>query len=721
MGSNYMGDSPQSQLEAEREKNRLLSDIVNAIPEPILAKDWDGNFVFVNSYVAKLYGTTPEEMIGKEDSFFTGNKEQGKFFKENVQSVMRRFEPETVYEDSTDSNTGEIRHFQSLKIPFKNSNGELNIAVIAQDITEITELKNLAEFNSKRLEHVLAVSREGMWDWNTKTNEVLFSEGWEKITGVHRSKASFSDFMARVVEEDKQRVADALQALLENNIPYDIEFRFKRPDGEVIWLWDRGSIVECDEDGKPLLLVGIIQDVTQQKIDQAKIESLAFYDPLTKLPNRALLSDRLGLALDRCKRSGKCGAVFFVDLDNFKNLNDTYGHQAGDDLLVVLGARLNALVRGDDTVARFGGDEFVIVLNDLDTDPRKAAIKAKLIAQDIRSSIGKNVSIKLNNNRPAIEYSVTASIGITIFEPDLRQASELLQLADLALYQAKSSGRDDYAVFDPVIQGEIEKTVRLEKELRHSLIQGDFVLHYQPQFDVDQHLVAAEALIRWVHPERGLLGPIEFISVVEGSNLITPMGEWVLTEACRQLKEWESDSRYQHLRVSINTSAKQVWSGDFVSNVKRIVSDSGIDRSKLRLEITETVLLGDTSDVIGKLNELVDFGLSFSLDDFGTGYSSPSYLKHLPISELKVDHSFTRGLLDDEMDLVMVKSIIGLGQNFGISVVAEGVEKEAHLDVLKGLGCDLFQGYYFSHPVPVSEFVALVDGKPWTHSIDWSQ
>ncbi|MDO6822931.1 EAL domain-containing protein [Marinobacter sp. 1_MG-2023] len=715
MGSRLMGDSPQSQLDAEREKNRLLSDIVNAIPEPILAKNWEGNFVFANSYVAKLYGTTPEEMIGKEDSFFTGNKEQGRFFKENVQSVMRRFEPETVYEDSTDSNTGEVRHYQSLKIPFKNSNGEPNVAVIARDITEITELKNLAEFNSKRLELVLSVSREGMWDWNTETNVVLFSKGWERITGINRSRGSFSYFMSRIVEDDKQRVADALEALLEKNTPYEIEFRFNRPDGEVIWLWDRGSIVEYDEEGKPLLLAGIVQDVTQQKINQSEIESLAFYDSLTSLPNRALLNDRLGLALDRCKRSGKCGAVLFLDLDNFKYLNDTYGHQAGDDLLMVLGGRLNSLVRGDDTVARFGGDEFVIVLNELDVDPRNAAAQAKLIAKDIRSEIGKNISITLNENRPPINYAITASIGITIFEPGLKEASELLQLADLALYQAKSKGKDDSAVFDPVIQEEIDKTARLEKELWASLAQGDFVLHYQPQYDENLNLVSAEALIRWAHPERGLLSPSDFMAVVEGTNLISPIGDWVLAEACRQLKEWQSDSRYQHLRMSINISAKQVWSGDFVTNVKRIVSESGIDRSMLKLEITETVLLGDTKEIIEKLNELVDFGLSFSLDDFGTGYSSLNYLKHLPINELKVDHSFTRDLLDDEMDLVMVKSIIAMGKNFGISVVAEGVEKGPHLEVLKGLGCDLYQGNYFSRPVPVSEFTGLVDGKVQAH------
>lgn len=697
--------SSDIKLNAEREKNRLLLDIVNAIPEPILAKDWEGNFVFVNKYVALLYDTTPEEMIGKEDSYFSGNKEQGQFFKENVQSIMRRFEPETVYEESTDTRTGDIRHFQSLKIPFKNSDDEPNIVVIARDITEITALKNLAEFNAKRLKYVLEVSGEGMWDWNPQTNEVFQNHKWQEITGLQHSNKSFEEFQNCIAEEDRRYVLNSLKALIENNTPYDIEFRFKRPDGEILWVWDRGQVVEFDDQGKPILVVGIMQDITEKKTNQLKIETMAFYDSLTKLPNRALLNDRLSLAIEHSKRSGQCGAVFFLDLDNFKNLNDSYGHQAGDDLLVVIAERIQAVICKDDTVARFGGDEFVIVINELDSDPVKAAVKAKSCAHDIRYAIGEKINIKLSNTDSEVDYAITTSIGITIFGPEATEASELLQLADLALYQAKQNGRNDCAMFDPVMQKKFDYTTRLEKEIRQALIKHDFVLYYQPQYDVNQNLVSFEALIRWIHPELGLVNPGDFIAVAEESNLILPIGDWVLAEACQQLKQWESDPQFQHLSISVNVSAKQIWQKDFVTNVKNIVSSSGINLSKLKLEITESVLLGDINEIAEKLNDLVAFGFSFSLDDFGTGYSSLGYLKYLPIDEIKIDHSFIRDLIDDEMDLIMVKSIIDLGKNFGIKVVAEGVEKEAHFETLKKLNCDIFQGFYFSRPAPLSEFI----------------
>lgn len=703
-----MNDSLQLKLDSEKEKNRLLLDIVNAIQEPIVAKNWDGNFVFVNNYVAKLYGTTPEEMIGKEDSYFTGNKKQGQFFLNNIQSIMQRFEPDLVYEESTDKNTGEIRYFHSIKTPFKNKRGELHIAVIARDITEITKLKNLAEFNAKRLKHVLDVSGEGMWDWNIQTDEVFQNKRWEEITGVKHSKKSFEEFQSCLIEEDRMYVVNSLMSLVEKNTPYNIEFRFKRPDGTVIWIWDRGQVVEFDDQGKPMLLVGIMQDITEQKTNQLKIESMAFYDSLTKLPNRALLNDRLKLAIEHSKRSGQCGAVLFLDLDRFKNLNDSYGHKIGDDLLVIVAERINTLMRKDDTVARFGGDEFVIVLNDLDSDRFNAAIKAKNIAHRIRHSIAEKINLTLNNKSTEIDYTITASIGITIFDRSVKAASELLQLADMALYQAKKNGRDDCVIFDPVMQKRLDYITRLQKELRHALKHAEFVLFYQPQYDLNQKLVSAEALIRWIHPELGLVNPGDFIAVAEESNLILSIGDWVLIEACRQLKEWQSDPCYQHLSISINVSAKQMWQKDFVANIKEIVSASGINLSKLKLEITESILLGDMHEIVQKLNELVDFGLSFSLDDFGTGYSSLCYLKHLPISELKIDHSFIHGLLDDKTDLIMVKSIIDLGKNFGIEVVAEGVEQEAHFEILKGLGCDVYQGFYFSRPVPVSEFITLV-------------
>ena len=703
-----MTDSLQKKLDAEIERNRLLLDIVNAIPEPIVAKDWDGNFVFVNNHVALLYGTTVQEMIGKEDSFFTGNKEQGKFFKENVQSIMRKFKPETVYEESTDKVSGEIRYFNSLKIPFKDAHGKLKIAVIARDVTEITKLKNLAEFNEKRLKHVLEVSREGMWDWNTQTNEVFQNKRWEEITGVKHSKKSFEEFQNLLHEDDRDYVASSLKALVEKNTPYDIEFRFKHPEGRIIWIWDRGQVVEYDENGNPILLVGIMQDITEQKTNQLKIESMAFYDSLTKLPNRALLTDRLNQAVAHSKRSGECGAVMFIDLDHFKTLNDSYGHQAGDELLIVVAERLKSLMRRDDTVARFGGDEFVIVLNALHSDPYEAALRAQSIAQKIRNCLSEKIKVILKNLESEIDYAITTSIGITIFEGDSKGASQLLQLADLALYQAKANGRDDFAMFDPKMQQKFEHSTRLEKELRKSLNQQDFVLYYQPQYNSLQEVVSAEALIRWIHPEMGLINPGDFINVAEESNLIIPIGDWVLSEACRQLEKWQTAPSCQHLSLSVNVSAKQIWQKDYAKKVKEIISVFDIDLSKLKLEITESVLLGDISEVAMKLEELVDLGLCFSLDDFGTGYSSLGYLKNLPIVEIKIDQSFIRDIVEDKSDLIMVKSIIDLGKNFDIKVIAEGVEQKAHFDILKGFACDGYQGFYFSRPLPIDNFMALM-------------
>lgn len=703
-----MSDSLQSKLDAEREKNKLLLDIINTIPEPILVKDWNGNFVFANTHLATLYGTTPKEMIGKEDSYFTGDTDQGELFKTNVQSIMSRFQPEMVYEDSIDKISSKTHHFQSIKIPFKNNKDELHIAVYARDITEITELKNLAEFNAKRLKYALEVSGEGMWDWNLKTNVTLQNKQWEKITGVNSSFQSFAEFINHVAEPDQNRVTEALNGLIDKNLPYDIEFRFKRPDGKEIWLWDRGQVVEFDENDEPVLLVGMIQDISQQKLNQAKIESMSFYDSLTKLPNRALLNDRLNRALKRSKNSNTCGAVLFIGLDHFKTINDSYGHQAGDELLIIIADRLKCLIQNDDTLARFGGDEFIIVLNNLDQDPLKSALRAKQVAHAIRSIVSAKAKVNLSHLSTPLDYFITASIGISIFNSNEKTPSELLQLADLALYQAKNNGRDTCAMFDPIIQEKIDYTTRLEKDMRTSLRQNDFILYYQPQFDNQNNLTSAEALIRWNHPILGLINPNDFITIAEESSLIVPLGNWILTEACEQLKQWQSSPLYKHLSLSVNVSAKQIWQKDFVRDIKRTVSQSRINPAKLKLEITESVLLHDINEVTQKLHELVDFGLTFSLDDFGTGYSSLSYLKKLPINEIKIDQTFVRDLLIDKFDLIMVKSIIDLGKNFNLSIVAEGVENQEQLDILKDLGCNIYQGYYFNRPVPITEFNTLI-------------
>lgn len=697
-----MKNSIQAQLDDEKEKNRVLSGILNAIPEVIVAKDSAGKIIFVNGFAAERYNTTPDKMIGTAETDLAESCEKKLFYKESPQAIISRLE----LGDNKTPDTN--RYFYSLKIPFKNSHNQSNVVVIDRDITEIIKIKNLAESKAKRLAYVLDASKEGVWDWNVQTKKVTQNRRWKEITGVHNSEKTFEDFLNCVVDEDQEFVSTSLRALIKHNTPYDIEFRFKRPDGRVIWIWDRGTVAEFDDQGKPLLLVGIMQEVTQQKLDQSKIESMAFYDTLSKLPNRALLDVRLNLAINKCKQTGLCGAVLFLDLDNFKTINDSYGHQAGDELLIVVADRLKSLIGEHDTVARFGGDEFVIILNELSSDREITSRKAEGIAHAVRNLIGQNIKVKPTNVCSDIDHLITASVGIAIFDSGIETASELLKLADLALYQAKNNGRDGCALFDPTIQQAFDYVTNLEKKLRHSLTQDHFVLHYQPQYDAQQKIVSAEALIRWNHPELGLVSPGEFITVAEMSNLIMPIGYWVLVEACEQLKQWQSDPLFAHLKLSINISAKQILQKDFVESLKRIVTSSGINCSSLVLEITESVLVGDIDEVVQKLDFLVDIGLTFSLDDFGTGYSSLGYLKNLPIKELKIDQSFIRDLLEDESDLIMVKSIIDLGNNFNLTVVAEGVEKESQFDLLKTFGCDLYQGYYFSKPVPIVKFESLI-------------
>mgnify|MGYP005988828835 CR=1 FL=1 len=701
-----MENNYQQQLKEAQEKNKVLLGIINAIPEPIFVKDWHGKFVFANKYLADFYKTTPELLIGKDDAYFTHDIEQTKLFTESVQSIIKSKKIQTVYEKATDSNTGVTHDFHSVKTPFINSNGEDNVVVIATNITDLIALKNHSEKNEKRLTGILGVSNEGMWDWNTETNDVFHNKRWETITGVIDCENSFREYQQCIFEDDKIKVNNAIQRLLEENIPYDIEYRMVRPsDGKLIWIWDRGVILEYNDQGEPLWVVGIVQDITDKINNQLKIESLAFYDVLTQLPNRALLQDRMTQVIESFKRSKIHGAVLFLDLDKFKQLNDTYGHQAGDSLLIEVAQRIQSVLRVKDTVARFGGDEFVIILSTLNSDLLKAAKIAENIANNIRETV--NSPYELIINGATINYNISVSVGIALIDSVDVDATELLQLADVALYKAKENGRNNCVVFDPKMHEQLSYITKLEKELRLSIKRNEFVLNYQPQYNIQGELVAAEALIRWQHPELGCVNLSDFIDVAEESNLIVSIGLWVLTKACEQLKVFQSDTRYKHLSISINISAKQIWQKDFVSEMIRIVSQSEIDKSKLKIELTESVLLKDTESTIDKLKQLQLFGLKFSLDNFGTGYSSLGHLKSLPISEVKIDQSFVQDIIDDKSDFIMVKTIVDLGKNFGLNVVSKGIESKEQLDILTSLGCDLYQGFYFSKPLTIKDFLRL--------------
>ena len=450
------------------------------------------------------------------------------------------------------------------------------------------------------------------------------------------------------------------------------------------------------------VVVFLARDITERKVKEDEISYLAFYDPLTGLPNRRLLQDRLHQAMANSKRSGQRGALLFIDLDNFKTLNDTLGHDKGDTLLQQVALRLTKSVREIDTVARLGGDEFVVMLEQLSTLPEKAAAQSRMIGEKILTELARPYQIAEHS------YTSSASIGITLFYASQESSDELMKRADIAMYQAKAAGRNTLRFFDDRMQSAVSARVKMEHDLRLGLQLNQFILHYQPQVDRDGHIIGVEALIRWQHPERGMVSPAEFIPLAEECGIICELGNWVLNEACQQLHRWAANPATKDISLAVNISAPQIHQPDFTAQVMAAISDAGITPARLKLELTESLLLNDTEEIISKMIELKKGGIGFSLDDFGTGYSSLSYLKRLPLDQLKIDQSFVRDLLTDPNDAAIASTIVTLAQSMGLNVIAEGVETEAQRDKLANLGCHTYQGYLFGYPAPGDELLSRI-------------
>jgi diguanylate cyclase (GGDEF)-like protein/PAS domain S-box-containing protein len=444
---------------------------------------------------------------------------------------------------------------------------------------------------------------------------------------------------------------------------------------------------------------GIVRDISKRKQDEADIYSLGFYDSLTHLPNRRLLMDRLHQALASSARSGREGALLFIDLDNFKDINDTLGHDIGDLLLQQVGQRLESGMREGDTVARLGGDEFVVMLEDLSESALEAAAQVEAIGEKILTALNQPYQLATHG------YQSTASIGVALFSNHNQSQEELLKHADIAMYQSKNSGRNVLRFFDPQMQDAIHARVDLERELRKALEQQQFQLYYQIQVDNSHRPLGAEVLIRWLHPERGLVPPIQFIPLAEESGLILPIGQWVLETACAQLKAWQQDALTRDLTLSVNVSAKQFRQVDFVAQMQSLEQRHAINPTLLKLELTESMLLENIEGTITTMIALKEIGIRFSLDDFGTGYSSLQHLKRLPIYQLKIDQSFVRDIANDK---AIVRTIIAMANSLGLDVIAEGVETEEQRQLLLNKGCTHYQGYLFSKPVPIEQFEALL-------------
>ena len=599
---------------------------------------------------------------------------------------------------------GEV-HFEA-NITASAVAGQRILLVTARDVTERLradqERQRLVEELAAR-EKLIRLSNRAYgiasWEYTPATQFMRWSDDAEEILGL--APGALADGIPAlggvIHPDDMALVNDALtQALRGEGFALDV--RIQDQLGNQRWTHTQAEC-EHDADGNLVVVRGAVADITERKTAQETIEQLAFFDPLTGLPNRRLLFDRVKQAVAAARRQGITGALLFIDLDHFKRINDSLGHGAGDRVLVEVADRLRALTRTEDTISRLGGDEFVVLLGHLGTSADNPGRLAWDIAGRILASVSGDYRIGEH------DYHLSASIGITLFPDDGEDTLELLHRADAAMYQAKAEGRATISFYQPELQRAADTRLAIERELRIALAHEQLELFYQPKVLDGELLVGTEALLRWRHPERGLLPPSEFICVAEETGLIVDIGVWVIDAACRQLALWNPRRATDTpLGLSINVSPIQFRHRDLVATVKRALELHDVEPGQLTLEITESMLIDRVDDVIDKLNQLKELGVQLSIDDFGTGYSSLAYLRRLPLDELKIDRSFVSNLVEDPNNAAIVESMVAISQAFGLRVIAEGVETEAEARFLRRLGCRYHQGYLYARPLPADEF-----------------
>ena len=558
--------------------------------------------------------------------------------------------------------------------------------------------------SQESLKEAQRIASIGSYALDMATGRWESSEELDRLFGISASfDRSVQSWESLIHPEDRAMMSEYFRnQVAGQHRMFDKEYRIVKPDDEAErWVHGLGRL-EFDSQGDLQKMVGTVQDITERKQSDSQIQALAFSDPLTGLPNRRLLLDRLEQAMAAALRHGYQGALLFIDLDDFKTLNDTLGHDKGDLLLQQITHRLIGCVREGDTVARLGGDEFVVLLENLISTAPEAATQAQVVAVKILNTLGQPYELEGHGHHS------TASIGVTLFGgPQRESIDEPLKRGELAMYEAKAAGRNSIRLFEPTMQTALAGRAGLEVDLREALTKGQFILYYQAQCGDKNQLSGVEALVRWQHPQRGLVSPQEFIPIAEASGLILPLGRWVLETACRQLAAWALRPERSHLTMAVNVSARQIRQSSFVPEVLAILEATGARPERLKLELTESGLLDNVTDTIAKMNTLKALGVSFSLDDFGTGYSSLSYLKRLPLAQLKIDMSFVKDILTDLNDAAIANMVVALGESMGLTVIAEGVETESQKDFLAKLGCNNYQGYLFNKPAPIDEFEAF--------------
>jgi len=682
--------------EAVRHSETKFRTLYDMTGDAIMLLD-DKGFFDCNKATLTIFGyTTPEEFYSKHPSDLSPPLQacgidsmtlSAHWIDAAIEKGTHRFEWMHKRADTGESFPADVL------LSAMELDGKTVLQAVVRDISERKQAEADLRIAAIALESLEAIAI-------TDANQVILkvNQAFTRITG-YTAEEAIGQTPGSLFKSDCQS-AQFYQAMWKNlnrDKCWQGEILNRRKNGEVYPQWL--SIIAATVEGKRVThYVATFSDISQKKRAEETIHNLAFYDPLTDLPNRRLMQDRLQQALAFSARHHNHGAILFIDLDNFKELNDTKGHHIGDLLLIEIATRMQACVRADDTVSRLGGDEFLIILGELSVAAEEAAVQAETVAEKIRAAVDQPFDLQGH------EYHSSSSIGISLFLNHELTADELLKRSDIAMYQAKRSGRNAIRFFDPATHAAMEIRIALEADLRRALPDNQLKLYYQMQVDNLGAIFGAEALLRWQHPEQGMVSPAQFIPLAEDTGLIVPIGLWVLETACSQLKAWELDPDLSHLHLAVNVSACQFHQSGFVDQVSALLTKTAIDPDKLKLELTESLVLGDINETIFKMQALKKIGVRFSIDDFGTGYSSLAYLTQLPLDQLKIDQSFVRNVAIKPTDAVIVQTIIGMATNLGIEVIAEGVETEEQRDFLESNGCFTYQGFLFGKPVPVEEF-----------------
>ena len=692
-----------SALRASEEQFRQFTmQIPGMVYHVRLGQDRTRSYRFVSGGVRALFGVTPQEVMANPDLLISMmHPDDVVAYERNMREAWERSQAQTA-EFRIVLRDGSIKWVQMTSTTTSRDDMGITRNGVMMDITARKKAEADLRETEERWKLALECTGDGVWDWHIPSGQEYYSKRHQEMFGYaeHELGNLFSEFDKLIHPDDLAQAQRDRQAHFDGlTSTYSNERRVRCKDGSWKWALSRGMVVSRDAQGQPLRMIGTHTDISERKRSESLIWSQANFDSLTGLPNRRMLRDRLEQDIIKGRRDGTQLALLFIDLDHFKEVNDTLGHDSGDRLLIEAARRIRECVRESDTVARFGGDEFTVLLPELNAD----TAHLERILQDVLNTLAR--AFHLGEE----QVFVSASIGITMYPQDATEVESLFKNADQALYAAKGAGRNRFSFFTPDLQQAAQLRLRLAGDLRTALSQGQFSVHYQPIVELASGAVhKAEALLRWQHPQRGMVSPAEFIPVAESTGMIVDIGEWVFQQAAQQVRKWRARHSPQ-FQISVNRSPVQFQSrSDPTPPWSMQLLAMGLPGDALAVEITEGLLLDASAHITDQLLDLSDFGVQVSLDDFGTGYSSLSYLQRYDIDYLKIDQSFVRHLIPDATDLALCKAIIVMAHALGMKVVAEGVETELQRDLLSAAGCDYAQGYLFARPMPPDEFDAYL-------------